>query len=1706
VAYFRLGDPAGSTVACQSAGPSSGSYLGGASPGQAGALAGDPDTAAAFDGSSGYVSVPANTSLNVGDHFTIEAWVKRASFGGFPVIASKQNGAWVLEFNPSNQLVLRRSTVADVATSSTSVTDTAWHYVVATKDGATSRLYIDGVDVTGTVSNQTMVDNTQPLVIGQSTGSSFFSGTIDEIALYNTALSASQVSAHYQAGASPPPPPPPGCSPRSSTYSAAITGTAGLLSYFRLGDAAGSTVACPSLGSQTGTYVGGASPGQPGALAGDADTAAAFNGSSAYVSVPASASLNVGDHFTIEAWVKRASFGGVPVIASKQSGAWVLEFNSSNQLVLRRSTIADVATSTRTVNDAGWHYVAATKDGATSRLYIDGVDVTGTVNDQTMVDNTQPLVIGQSTGSSFFAGTIDEVALYNTALTTSQIQSHYTAGTGQTSDPVIAAAGDIACGTAEHTVQPGVACDQLSTSNLLADSRLMSVLALGDDQYEEGQLSDFMTYFDPSWGRFKTIMRSVPGNHEYNDPAGGAQGYFDYFDGVGNSDGPGGPRTLGYYSYDIGSWHLIAINSNCNPSGGGWRPGGCAAGSAQEQWLKSDLAAHPSSCTLAFWHHPLYSSSSQPDGASPFMSAIWADLANAHADVVLNGHAHNYERFALQNASGAVDTQAGMREFIVGTGGRNLYPFATIKPNSEVRNASTFGVLRLTLHPSSYDWQFQPETGGTFTDAGSQACHGSTLVDTSPPSSSASSPGVSATSTFSVGYTAADAAGGSGLAEVDLYAKGPGQSVYSKVASDTSGAASGSFSYQSGAGDGAYSFYTVATDNAGNVEVAPASADATTLVDTSAPSSSASSPAVSATSTFTVGYTAADTAGGSGVAKVDLFAEGPGQVSYSKVATDTSGAASGSFSFTASAGDGSYSFYTVATDKAGNSEAAPSGADASTLVATAAPSSSASSPAISATNSFAVSYNASDSPGVGLASVDLYAKAPGQSSYSKVASDTSGAHSGSFSYTAAAGDGTYSFYTIATDGVGNTESAPASADTTTNVDTTAPSSSASAPALSGAGAVTVGYTVSDGAAGSGIAQVDLYAKAPGDSSYSRVASDTSGAGSGSFSYAPAAGDGTYSFYTVATDKAGNAESAPASADASTLVDATAPSSSATAPAQSATAAVSVAYTAADEGGSALSRVDLYAKGPGQSSYSKVASDTSGAGSGSFSFTAESGDGTYSFYTVATDKAGNAESAPASADATTLVDTTAPTSSASSPATSATGSWSVTYTASDGAAGTGVTQVDLYAKAPGEASYSKIASDTSGASSGSFPYAAAAGDGTYSFYTVATDKLGHVEMAPATPDAGTALTRDVTAPTSQASAAAYSTASSWPVSYTAADNAGGSGLAAVELWVRRPGAKAFVKTATNTDAAQSGTFTYTASAGEGIYGFYTVAVDGQGNREAAPSAPDVSTRLDGVAPSAFAITSPAQYVRATVKLTLASAPTDAGSGMANVAYQYRPAGSLGAWAAACTATASPWSCSLNTATAATPDGAYELRAIASDKAGNTTLAANAPVGPITIDNSAPTAKTVATTNVGGGTAGRPEAGDSVTFGYSETMRPTSLLEGWNGAASPVAVKFTAKSAKDTTLAVFNAAGTAQLAIANPLDLGAAYVPSGGATFAGTMSETGPSVTVVLESLSSGGVLATPGMGGKLTWTPNSKATDLAGNKVSTAKVTAAGPAF
>ncbi len=519
-----------------------------------------------------------------------------------------------------------------------------------------------------------------------------------------------------------------GCADTSSQYASTVASTAGLVSYWRLGESSG-TSACDAVGSNAGTYQGGFTLGQTGAFNGDPDTAVAFNGSTGLMSVPHASSLDVGDHFTLEAWVKRGAISTSTnqAVASQQAKAWLLMFNPSNHLVLRDATVADIASSKTTVTDNAWHQVAVTKNGSAVHLYIDGVDQTGSVANQTLQNNTLPLTIGQSSNTSYWNGTIDDVSLYGRDLSASEIQSHYTKGTttptptpapSPSPDPVIGAAGDIACDPADPSYNGGLGqnfmCQQKYTSDLTVNTGLSGVLTLGDEQYEDGTYDKFQTVYNATWGRAIQLSRPAVGNHEYLTS--GASGYFDYFNGVGNATGPAGARGKGYYSFDVGTWHVIALNSNCSSIGG------CYSGSAQETWLRNDLATHPNKCTLAYWHHPRFTSG--PAGNSGNMGPIWTDLYNSNADVVLSAHDHHYERFAPQTPSQVADSSRGIREFIVGTGGKSLVGWASsIQPNSQVRNSNSYGILRMTLHSSGYDWKFVPAAGSSFTDSGSGTCH-----------------------------------------------------------------------------------------------------------------------------------------------------------------------------------------------------------------------------------------------------------------------------------------------------------------------------------------------------------------------------------------------------------------------------------------------------------------------------------------------------------------------------------------------------------------------------------------------------------------------------------------------------------------------------------------------------------------------------------------------------------------------------------------------------------------------------------------------------------------------------------------------------------------------------------------------------------------------------------------------------------------------
>jgi hypothetical protein len=239
-----------------------------------------------------------------------------------------------------------------------------------------------------------------------------------------------------------------------------------------------------------------------------------------------------------------------------------------------------------------------------------------------------------------------------------------------------------------------------------------TVFAAGDLAYENGSAAEFKNCYGPTWGRFRDRTKPALGNHEYVDPM--AHAYFEYW------GAQAGPAGKGYYSFDLGGWHIVVLNTNCYVR----ELGGCGQGSPQEKWLKEDLAQHPEACIVAYGHHALFSSGiSKKHAVHPELKAMWQDLYAAHADLMLAGHEHSYERFAAQDPDGKADPEHGIREIVAGTGGRSHDLLGLAAANSEVRDWRTYGVVKLTLAPGKYTWEFIPEEGKAFRDSGSGACH-----------------------------------------------------------------------------------------------------------------------------------------------------------------------------------------------------------------------------------------------------------------------------------------------------------------------------------------------------------------------------------------------------------------------------------------------------------------------------------------------------------------------------------------------------------------------------------------------------------------------------------------------------------------------------------------------------------------------------------------------------------------------------------------------------------------------------------------------------------------------------------------------------------------------------------------------------------------------------------------------------------------------
>ncbi len=267
------------------------------------------------------------------------------------------------------------------------------------------------------------------------------------------------------------------------------------------------------------------------------------------------------------------------------------------------------------------------------------------------------------------------------------------------SSPVLVGAGDI--------------CQVLRMGNARQTAALVealpsaAVFTLGDNSNDSGTAGQYATCYGDTWGAFKARTRPTAGNHDHLTSDGAP--YYAYFGAAA------GPAGKGYYSYDLAqNWHVIVLNAICG------KVGGCEAGSPQEAWLRSDLAANPGKHVIAMWHIPRFSSGLH--GSSSVYQTWWQDLYDAHAEIVLNGHDHEYERFAPQSPTGVADA-GGIREFVVGTGGAALAPFLFVKANSEVRRAGTYGVLKLTLGDDRYAWQFIAVAGATFSDSGQTATH-----------------------------------------------------------------------------------------------------------------------------------------------------------------------------------------------------------------------------------------------------------------------------------------------------------------------------------------------------------------------------------------------------------------------------------------------------------------------------------------------------------------------------------------------------------------------------------------------------------------------------------------------------------------------------------------------------------------------------------------------------------------------------------------------------------------------------------------------------------------------------------------------------------------------------------------------------------------------------------------------------------------------
>jgi fibronectin type 3 domain-containing protein len=477
-------------------------------------------------------------------------------------------------------------------------------------------------------------------------------------------------------------------------------------------------------------------------------------------------------------------------------------------------------------------------------------------------------------------------------------------------DPVIAVGGDIACPPGK-TVDASH-CGQGRTGAVVTAMDPDYVIPLGDSQYDTGSPAEYAGSYDPTgWGAAKAISRPAAGNHEYRTS--GATGYYGYF-----GTNAGDPQK-GYYSWDVpvpnaAPWHMIALNSECTVLGGGSISAGCGATSSQDAWLESDLAAHKSQCTIAYWHRPRFSSSTTTPSSTTY-NAFWNDLYAAGADLVLNGHAHDYERFAPQTSAGVLDPK-GITEFIVGTGGEDFQTLGPGIANSAVSSASAFGALKLTLHASSYDYEFVPAAGYTLSDAASDIpCHNAPATDTTPPTAATNLSATASTANqVNLSWTAAT--DNVGVKNYNIY-RGSGGATPTLLQTTTTNATT--FTDTTVSASTAYTYQVEAQDAVGKVGPLSNAATVTTpgTTDTTPPTAPSGLAAEEVFwNEIDLGWNGSTDAG-TGVSGYKVYRKGPGEAAFTLLATQPgTGAGHNSYLDTTVKPSSAYQYFVTAFDGA----------------------------------------------------------------------------------------------------------------------------------------------------------------------------------------------------------------------------------------------------------------------------------------------------------------------------------------------------------------------------------------------------------------------------------------------------------------------------------------------------------------------------------------------------------------------------------------------------------------------------------------------------------------------------------------------------------------------------------------------------------------------------------------------------------------------